>query len=163
MTFGAAVTTGFKKYARFRGTASRSEFWYWRLFALLLSIVTSTFDNIISQKTGNSSPMFTPVSTAASLLIALPDLAITVRRFHDGGHSGHWLWINLVPVAFFIPLLNGVVEYLADGRELPTNSLILNYSALGFLVSFVAVVALQVSFLLQKTKTRQEGNRFASE
>jgi uncharacterized membrane protein YhaH (DUF805 family) len=35
----------------------------------------------------------------------LPNLAITVRRLHDSGHSGWWLLIGFVPLVGVIVLL----------------------------------------------------------
>jgi uncharacterized membrane protein YhaH (DUF805 family) len=35
----------------------------------------------------------------------LPNLAVTVRRLHDAGHSGWWVLINLLPLIGFIVLL----------------------------------------------------------
>jgi hypothetical protein len=41
MTFLEAISSGFRNYVGFSGRASRSEFWYWILFTVLVSIVTS--------------------------------------------------------------------------------------------------------------------------
>lgn len=38
MTFGAAITTVFRKYADFTGTASRAEFWWFALFSTLVGM-----------------------------------------------------------------------------------------------------------------------------
>jgi uncharacterized membrane protein YhaH (DUF805 family) len=39
------------------------------------------------------------------LVLLLPNLAVTVRRFHDSGHSGWWLLISIVPLIGAIVLL----------------------------------------------------------
>ena len=36
VNLGQAVSTVFKKYAQFRGVASRSEYWWWTLFATVV-------------------------------------------------------------------------------------------------------------------------------
>jgi uncharacterized membrane protein YhaH (DUF805 family) len=38
MTFGQSVSTCFRRYAVFSGRATRSEFWYFVLFMVLLVI-----------------------------------------------------------------------------------------------------------------------------
>src|SRR6516162_9226353 len=38
MTFFEAISSGFRNYVGFSGRASRSEFWYWVLFSVLVSI-----------------------------------------------------------------------------------------------------------------------------
>ena len=40
-----------------------------------------------------------------SLLLFLPSLAVAVRRLHDVGRSGWWLFIMLVPLFGFLLLL----------------------------------------------------------
>ena len=167
MTFAGAVATCFNKYAKFRGVASRPEFWYWRLFAFLASIVASTGDTLLAAKTGSLSiggteidpSLVTPVSSILALAIALPDLAVTVRRLHDGGHSGHWVWLNFVPVIFAIPVIGAYLEYMRT-RITPQPDVFLLGCMIGSLVSFFAVVALQFTFLLQPTKAA--GNRFSN-
>lgn len=44
MSFGAAVSTCFRKYATFKGRARRSEYWYWALFQILLGFVLIGID-----------------------------------------------------------------------------------------------------------------------
>ncbi|MFM7391741.1 MAG: DUF805 domain-containing protein, partial [Actinomycetota bacterium] len=41
MSFVAAIQSGFRNYARFRGRASRSEFWWFSLFTLIVQLATS--------------------------------------------------------------------------------------------------------------------------
>jgi len=42
MSFGTAIATSFRKYADFTGTASRSEFWWFNLLLVLVSLALST-------------------------------------------------------------------------------------------------------------------------
>lgn len=44
MSFGAAVSTCFRKYATFKGRARRSEYWYWYLFNILVGVVLIAID-----------------------------------------------------------------------------------------------------------------------
>ncbi|MBM7051920.1 MULTISPECIES: DUF805 domain-containing protein [unclassified Rothia (in: high G+C Gram-positive bacteria)] len=44
----------------------------------------------------------TPLSRALTIsyvITVVPTLSLSVRRLHDTNRSGHWMWINLVPVA----------------------------------------------------------------
>ncbi len=41
MNFGTAIVTGFQKYSDFTGKASRSEFWWFQLFLVLVSLGAS--------------------------------------------------------------------------------------------------------------------------
>jgi uncharacterized membrane protein YhaH (DUF805 family) len=40
MQFPQAVGSGLRNYVNFNGRAARSEYWYWTLFEVLVSIVT---------------------------------------------------------------------------------------------------------------------------
>ena len=70
MTFSEAISSGFRNYVGFSGRASRSEFWYWILFTVLVSIVTSIVDF------GALSSNVMPFSSIWSLVTFLPSLAM---------------------------------------------------------------------------------------
>lgn len=44
MSFGESVKTCFQKYVTFKGRARRSEYWWFRLLNLIVSIVTFVLD-----------------------------------------------------------------------------------------------------------------------
>ncbi len=87
MGFAEAVRTCFNKYATFSGRARRSEYWWFYLFYILVSIVLE----IIVVAARNAIPL------VLLLALVLPSLAAIVRRLHDTGRSGWWFWIGLVP------------------------------------------------------------------
>lgn len=81
MNFTEAVKTCFKKYADFKGRASRSEYWWFFLATLLMSIALS----IVNEN----------LSSIFSIATLLPSIAVGVRRMHDVGKSG---WYLLIPI-----------------------------------------------------------------
>lgn len=89
LTFGEAVKkTLTENYCNFSGRASRSEFWWFQLFLLIVSSVASGLSYAIS---GND-----VLSYIINLIFFLPGLGLSVRRLHDTGKSG-WLYLlNLV-------------------------------------------------------------------
>ncbi|MDO8149809.1 DUF805 domain-containing protein [Isoptericola sp. b408] len=123
MGFGTAVTTVLSKYATFSGRARRSEFWWWALFTVLLSIVV----NSVVLATGGISvdpqtmlPVYGPtygLSIILSLAVLLPSLAVTVRRLHDTDRSGLWWFIGLVPFVGWIVLLVFTVQVGTPGAN----------------------------------------------
>lgn len=52
-----------------------------------------------------------------ALGVALPSLAVTVRRLHDTSHSGWWVLIDLVPLVGALVLLVFVVTESDDGEN----------------------------------------------
>jgi uncharacterized membrane protein YhaH (DUF805 family) len=96
VTFGEAISDGFSKYATFSGRSSRSAYWWFVLFYLLVFIGASIVDAAIK----------TPILTGlAALALFLPNLAVLVRRLHDTDHSGWWVLISFVPLVGYIVLI----------------------------------------------------------
>jgi DNA-binding CsgD family transcriptional regulator len=83
MTFFESIRVGLNKYAEFNGRASRSEFWWFSLFMVLVASALV----YISQTAGE-------VFLIAALL---PFLAAGARRLHDTGRSGWWELFILAP------------------------------------------------------------------
>ncbi|MGB3099264.1 MAG: DUF805 domain-containing protein [Solirubrobacterales bacterium] len=94
MSFSEAVSDGFAKYATFSGRSSRSAYWWWVLFAILVGLGGSLVDQALD--TGFV------VSSLIGLAIFIPGLAVLVRRFHDAGHSGWWVLILFFPLVGFV-------------------------------------------------------------
>ncbi|MGN6388959.1 MAG: DUF805 domain-containing protein [Burkholderiaceae bacterium] len=91
MTFTESIQTCFVKYADFRGRASRSEFWWWSLFTLVVGVSLATISDRLN--------------LAFTLATLLPGCAVTARRLHDTGHSGWLQLLWLVPILGWIPLI----------------------------------------------------------
>jgi uncharacterized membrane protein YhaH (DUF805 family) len=86
-----------KNYVNFQGRARRKEYWFFVLFNVIGLLVAMVVDAICGTEV---------VFYALYLLaIALPLLAVSIRRLHDIGRSGWWYLIVLLPVAGFILLL----------------------------------------------------------
>lgn len=100
MTFGESINICFKKYATFEGRASRSEYWWFFLFTLLVSMATG----IISEA----------LSGLFSLAVLLPSLAVGARRLHDTDRSGWFLLLWIIPVIGWIVL---VIWAIQEGKE----------------------------------------------
>ena len=79
MSFVGAISSGFKNFVNFKGKASRSQYWYWVLFTLLLALVLGTIEGVIwptAATTGDPvtdiqslSTDFTPLTTISSLVL----------------------------------------------------------------------------------------------
>jgi uncharacterized membrane protein YhaH (DUF805 family) len=100
MDFVGAIKSGFRNYAVFQGRASRSEFWWWMLFAILANIVASILDAVFFGMGPGHFGVFGPIT---SLALLLPGLSVLVRRLHDTDHSGWWYWLVLTIIGI-IPL-----------------------------------------------------------
>ncbi len=116
MQFGDAIKNGFLNYANFRGVASRSEFWYWTLFTVIVSIGTSIVDSAIGLALGMQN--FTLTNTLAAVALLLPGLAVAVRRFHDAGFSAWWYSIpQLVTLIALIWFVVSLVTFIFENMS----------------------------------------------
>ena len=88
MNFGEAISSGFSNYVNFSGRASRSEFWYWILFGIIVSIIANIIDAVL----GIPLPV---VSAIVSLVLLLPNISISIRRLHDIDRTGWWFLLVL--------------------------------------------------------------------
>ncbi len=88
MNFGQAISTCLSKYATFSGRAPRSEFWWFFLFQILVSVAASMVGDTIA--------------ALVSLALLLPALAVGTRRLHDIGKSGWWQLLMITGVGFLV-------------------------------------------------------------
>ncbi|MDE6855364.1 MAG: DUF805 domain-containing protein, partial [Muribaculaceae bacterium] len=97
----AVVRALTQNYCNFSGRASRSEYWWFYLFTCIVSWVVSI---VVSLFSSELSIMYI-ASMVVGLAFLLPSLGIAVRRLHDIGKSGWWMFISLIPLIGAIILL----------------------------------------------------------
>jgi uncharacterized membrane protein YhaH (DUF805 family) len=97
-------TAALKKYAVFTGRSSRSEYWYFILFCLLISVMISFVEGFFQGLFGVSSSetQFPILGPAFQLAMLIPSISISVRRLHDISKSGWWLLLDLIPIVGWI-------------------------------------------------------------
>ena len=87
---GNAVSACLNKYAVFTGRATRSEYWYFVLFNLVIGFLSGIISALMGSET-------------AGLIVQaafwVPSIAVSIRRMHDVDKSG---WFILVPIYSFI-------------------------------------------------------------
>jgi uncharacterized membrane protein YhaH (DUF805 family) len=98
LDFQGAVASAFRNYANFSGRASRSEFWWFTLFWILVVLAS-----VVVDRSG-------ALPAVATLALLLPNLAVSVRRLHDVAHSGWWLLLGIVPFGSLVILVFFVLD-----------------------------------------------------
>jgi uncharacterized membrane protein YhaH (DUF805 family) len=83
-----------KKYAVFSGRARRKEYWMFALFNTIFAIVAVILDYALGITIKGIG--YGPIYIIFSLAMLLPSLGVTVRRLHDIGKSGWFIFINLI-------------------------------------------------------------------
>jgi uncharacterized membrane protein YhaH (DUF805 family) len=95
MNFQQSVKTCMIKYIDFTGRASRSEYWWYQLFGLIICMIALTINHTLY--------------SIVALLLFLPSLTVLVRRLHDTNRSAWWLLISLIPIIGAFILLYFVI------------------------------------------------------
>tara|TARA_B110000003_G_C16634280_1_gene527800 strand:+ start:135 stop:506 length:372 start_codon:yes stop_codon:yes gene_type:complete len=108
MNIKEAVVSVIKNWNNFSGRARRSEFWYFGLSVVLVSVIISIVEistgivDIEKNEMGIISIIF-------SLLIFVPSISVTSRRLQDRGWSGWWqlsyLTVVGIPVIIVLNML----------------------------------------------------------
>ena len=128
MSFTDAVTNVvINNYVGFKGRASRSEYWWFLLFAFLISFVTIIIDFALFGLESVEEFGLGLVSLIATLAMALPSIALTVRRIHDFGQSGWLFLVTIIPILGYVALfVFGILEGQDHPNQygnVPTNTL----------------------------------------
>lgn len=126
MSFIESIRTVLSKYAVFSGRARRSEYWWYTLAYAIVSAVlyavlvlpgytaylTATMEWSMAGDPAAPLPAMPgslmvgyAVTSIFTLALLLPSLGVTVRRLHDTGRSGFWVFLGLVPVVGAIILI----------------------------------------------------------
>ncbi len=92
-----------KQYADFSGRARRKEFWMFVLFNIIFAFVAMLLDRMFGVAFEGIG--YGPFYILYALAVLIPGLAVEVRRLHDIGKSGWWIFIALIPLVGAIWLL----------------------------------------------------------
>ena len=115
-------------YVNFSGRASRSEYWWFYLFSVLVSTGTQILMGVFAALGDAGIMIGLGFGVLVMLGIFLPSFGVSVRRMHEIGKSGWFLLIGLIPCVGFILL---IVWMVSDGEPndnaygpVPTNVLV---------------------------------------
>jgi uncharacterized membrane protein YhaH (DUF805 family) len=100
MNFGEAIKSGFGNYATFRGRAPRSEYWYWTLFSVLVTLGASILDGGLFPYSASG-----VLESLTTLVLFLPSLAVAVRRLHDLDRTGWWILIGFTVIGLIVLII----------------------------------------------------------
>lgn len=115
-SLGDAIKRFFAKYADFSGRASRSEYWWWLLFAAIVGIVLEGLtlalglpgSTVAADGSSQPGPGFWVAGILAFAWIVatiVPHLALIWRRLHDANLAGPFFFLAFVPLVGSIIVL----------------------------------------------------------
>lgn len=97
------------KHAIFDGRSHREEYWMFVLFDLIIILVLMVLSVVVAPSM--------VILVLHRLAVAVPGIAVTIRRLHDTGRSGWWCLIGFIPIIGAIVLL----FYMAQDSQPGTN------------------------------------------
>ena len=117
INFFDSIKICFKKYFIVEGRASRSEYWYWVLFVIILDLFVDYLDATIAGVPWlEYEKLYGPLGIVLTVITFLPGLAVSVRRLHDVNKSGWWLLISFTVIGL-IPLLIWTISKGDSGKN----------------------------------------------
>ncbi|WP_104696951.1 MULTISPECIES: DUF805 domain-containing protein [unclassified Helicobacter] len=125
----------------FKGTSTRSDFWYALLFHLLLANVFVVLSIILNN--ASTPDGILRIYNIYSLATFIPFLSLLIRRFRDAGFSFWW-----VVISFLIDFIIFYYLYHLENPSLP--------SGLAFLFLAYKIFILIVLMLPSKKSTHSE-------
>ena len=136
----------FENYLNFNGRARRSEYWYFTLANIIISVLLMIVDKALGLKIG--------ISNLYSLAVFLPGLAVAVRRLHDIGKSGklllllYVLMIILVVIMVFSSLSLFMSGMSGVSGEMP---------GIGFFIPLLLILAIAIWMIVLFCTNGDEG------
>jgi uncharacterized membrane protein YhaH (DUF805 family) len=103
------IAQAFRRSFDYSGRSRRMEYWSYALFTfLLLSLIGFVEDQLGLPFDDRNDP----VRACSFLALAIPGLAVAVRRLHDTNRSGWWLVLPIAPFLFWAVALVGHFNFL---------------------------------------------------
>tara|TARA_B100000575_G_scaffold186588_1_gene150283 strand:+ start:204 stop:557 length:354 start_codon:yes stop_codon:yes gene_type:complete len=115
MNFIDSVKSCLGKYAVFSGRASRSEYWYFFLFNIIVGAILGFVEGLLNLFPDTNRSV---LASIGSLLLFLPYISCSVRRLHDINRVGWWALLSFIPIFGWIILL---VFFLQKSHEGPNR------------------------------------------
>ena len=98
MSFKEAIKVCFKKYFKISGRATRAEYWWFQLFGLLVIFIPMMLGLLFNGgEVGEVFSVFVAIACLLYAFIVIPLFCVKIRRYHDAGYSGFFIFVNLIP------------------------------------------------------------------
>jgi len=160
MSFVEAIESCYKNYFNFSGRATRSEYWYFVLRNMIVTVAVFIFlgivllyakHNVGIALVGLILELITVLVLLGSLL---PLWSAQVRRLHDMGRSGWWAGASIL-----LAIFNEIEALASLHKSVTAADLVGLLWRFAFDVAGLVLAAVILFFLVQPS--REENNRFA--
>tara|TARA_E500000331_G_C16991367_1_gene597911 strand:- start:313 stop:654 length:342 start_codon:yes stop_codon:yes gene_type:complete len=87
MNFTESIQICYKKFFDFSGRASKSEYWWFQLFNIIIYVLSLIFQRDLAL-----------LFSILIIINLIPIYAAGVRRIHDSNKSGWFVLLSLIPI-----------------------------------------------------------------
>lgn len=130
MSFTSAIKQCYQKAFTLRGRASRSEYWFFCLYLLILCFVLVTIMVALDCNLQDNDSGLVPNLKGLSILLSgitlfihiVPMFSVTLRRLHDGNMPGWLLLLSIIPVGNLILFIFMLLPSTPGGNPYGPNS-----------------------------------------
>jgi len=149
MNFTDAIEAGYKNYFNFSGRATRSEYWWFVLWTIIVitGMVAIGLVGALEFKTdkvlGGVALLLAVLAGFVVIANLIPSISLQFRRLHDTGRSGWW-----AGGSYLISLVSQLAHYANHGSHDLNTLLVQLVFSLGGLVYNIVVLV----FLVQPSK-----------
>lgn len=144
--FTEAAAVCLQKYFSIAGRASRSEYWFFVLFGMLISTLASAADMFVVGL-ANVIGVFSPL---AWLMLVIPSITVSIRRLHDINKSGWWIGAPYMLV-FGVVLFASLVMMVAGAMTTFASELMISIFGLAAIAFTSYTIVLFVFFCIRGT------------
>jgi uncharacterized membrane protein YhaH (DUF805 family) len=149
-----------RRYVEFGGRSSRSEFWFFVLFYIIIAVVASILDAVVFNSQGGIGILYGIVL----LVHLIPSISVSVRRLHDIDRTGWWVLVFfLAPIVVLIVsmiAMGGSIIAMMSGGEEAAAAGIASMGVAFLIMALVNLVILIVAIVFYVTPGPPGPNRF---
>ena len=103
-----SIKTCFSKWSDWGGRATRSEFWWFQAFSIVVGLISQVSVWVIAVTVGFAGVLPTILAWTLGIVwlaVFVPQTCATVRRLHDTDRTGWWLLSTPIPILNIIMLV----------------------------------------------------------
>ncbi|MHB1567128.1 MAG: DUF805 domain-containing protein [Acidiferrobacter sp.] len=149
-----AVISAYRQSFTKKGRASRSEYWYFALFYLVMDVASQMLTRYGLYENGKNHGSMVVFLAAITLSLVvlfsvIPFLAVQTRRLHDVGRSGWWVGVTII----YSAITEGVVmvDILAAMRAHDVGHFLYSFvqgQHIGLVIAVMGLMALAITIFI---------------
>ncbi|MCR5289744.1 MAG: DUF805 domain-containing protein [Treponema sp.] len=145
LSWREAVTQSFAKYFLFTGTASRSEYWWFYVFRLVINVVLWALIIFCARSWHETALMYLYIVRIVFVVVCmLPSFSVAVRRAHDVGIICLFACVPIVSMVIMLLPSNQASLYRHATKRTPVLEFLAKLIIIIWLIYYIVFMAKNV-------------------